>query len=218
MVWAIVFMMMILIMIVVTVVLSADKYLRSKLPPANMQSPDQRLVPRRHSRKGKGTDTMSQQEGLYARFVRAITGAPPTPAPPVPAAPAVPRVTMDYEDNRIPSGAKDLIRRILACLEQVEDLMQREQVPGFSRLDVEQMRDVHLPKLVKSYVDIPEEHRTEIFRKTGKSASYILCDSLEQMQSKIDDILRNLAQHDIDAFVDNTRFVTERYTNTDPFA
>lgn len=29
--------------------------------------------------------------------------------------------------------------------------------------------------------------------------------------------MRNLAQHDLDAFVDNTRFINERYTNSKPF-
>ena len=191
---------------------------RKNLPPADMRSPDQKLVPQWLRENGKGREEMSQEEGLFARMARAFTGPAPAPTPMPTAAPALPRIEVDYEDDRIPGKAKDHVRKILACLKQVEELMDREQVPGFSRLDVEQMRDVHLPKLVKSYIDIPEEHRAEIFRKTGKSASYILCDSLEKMQAKIDEIMRNLAQHDIDAFTDNTRFIEERYTNSDPFA
>ena len=96
--------------------------------------------------------------------------------------------------------------------------MAREQIPGFTRVDVDQLREQHLPKLVKSYIDIPPAHRSEIFRKSGKSASYILNDSLDQMQHKIDEILRNLAQHDLDAFTNNTRFIGERYASNDPFA
>lgn len=157
------------------------------------------------------------KDGLFSRIARAISGDPVPPQPTVPAAPSVPPVIVDYEDDRIPEGAKEKVRRILACLKEVEELMARESVEGFTRVDVQQMREQHLPKLVKSYIDIPPTHRSEIFRKTGKSASYVLEDSLEQMQSKIDNIMRNLAQHDLDAFANNTRFIKERYTNTNPF-
>lgn len=157
------------------------------------------------------------KDDLFSRIARVIAGEPAQPAPTVPAAPAVPPVIIDYEDDRIPEGARGKVRRILACLKEVEELMARESVEGFTRVDVEQMREQHLPKLVKSYIDIPPAHRSEIFRKTGKSASFILEDSLDQMQSKIDDIMRNLAQHDLDAFADNTRFIKERYTDSNPF-
>ncbi len=157
------------------------------------------------------------KNGLFSRIARAIAGDAAPPQPPVPPAPAVAPVIVHYEDDRIPEGAKEKVRRILACLKEVEELMARESVEGFTRVDVQQMREQHLPKLIKSYIDIPPAHRSEIFRKSGKSASYVLEDSLAQMQTKIDDIMRNLAQHDLDAFADNTRFIKERYTNTNPF-
>lgn len=157
-------------------------------------------------------------DGLFSRIVKAVTGSPPAPMnPPVPAAPAIPPVIIDYDDDRIPEPAKDKARRILACLKEVEELVAREPNASFSKVDIEQMRSHHLPKLLKSYIDIPPAHRSEFFRKHGKSASFILGESLDQMQGKVDDIMRNLAQHDIDAFTDNTRFIKERYTDTNPF-
>lgn len=154
---------------------------------------------------------------FIARIGKALRGETPQVLPPEPAALAIPPVQVDYEDSRIPASAKDRIRRIQACLHEVEAALAREDMPGFSRIDIDQMREQHLPKLVKSYIDIPEAHRSEIFRKTGKSASFILNDSLEQMQTKIDTILRNLAQKDIDAFTNNIKFVDERYTSQNPF-
>ena len=156
-------------------------------------------------------------ESFFSRLSRVFSGESHPPPPFVPAAPAVPAVEIDYESEHIPSGARDRIRRILACLTEVEAAMARETLPGFSGVDIVQLREQHLPKLVKSYIDIPEAHRAEIFRKTGKSASYVLNDSLDQMQQRIDDILRNLAQKDIDAFTNNTKFVGERYANSNPF-
>ncbi len=148
-----------------------------------------------------------------------------SPNPPAPAGPTtVPTrapapIKMDYEDDKIPTGARERIRRILACLHQVEDQIKIRAMPGFSDTDVQQMRDLHLPKLIKSYIDIPAEHRSEIFRKTGKSASFILDENLDTMQERLDEILRGLAQNDIEAFTNNTKFIGQRYgTNSDPFA
>ena len=155
---------------------------------------------------------------IIDRIGRMLAGAPPAPPPQSPTPPAPPPA-IDYEDERIPESARDRIRRILACIAEVDKAMLREQVPGFSRIDMEQMRDVHMPKLVKSYIDIPADHRSEIFRKTGKSASFILNESLDKMQARIDEILKNLAQHDIDAFSNNTQFIGERYADEEnPFA
>jgi hypothetical protein len=124
----------------------------------------------------------------------------------------------DYGDERIPASAKSSIERILSSIVAVEKAMDREAIPSFSRVDVQQMRDVHLPKLVQSYIDIPADHRGEIFRKTGKSASFLLGQSLATMQARVDEILRNLAQNDIDAFTNNTQFIGQRYSDDDnPF-
>lgn len=138
--------------------------------------------------------------------------APSTP----PAAPA-PRA-FDYSDERIPRGARTKAQKILESIAAVESAMEREQVPTFSRVDTGQMRDVHLPQLLQSYIDIPANHRDEIFKKTGKSASFILGESLDKLQERVDAMLRDLAQHDLDAFTNNTRFINERYSNNgNPF-
>jgi hypothetical protein len=186
-----------------------DSSISGKEPP---------IDPAWHSDRASDTggEAMSS-DGFFSRVARVFSSSPADPvANPAVTAPPPP-AKMDYEDSRIPAGAKEKVRHILACLTEVEELMAREQLAGFTRVDIEQMRQQHLPKLIKSYIDIPPAHRSEIFRRTGKSASYVLEDSLGQMQAKVDDIMRNLAQHDIDAFADNTRFIKERYTSSNPF-
>lgn len=144
-------------------------------------------------------------------------GPAPRPDLPPPASPAPRAATFDYDDIRIPAGARAKVKRILDALLEVEAMMDREQVQAVSRTEMELMRDEHLPKLIKSYIDIPSAHRSEIFRKTGKSASFILEESLDSMQGRIDEIMRNLAQHDLDAFSSNAAFISRRYRDTDPF-
>ncbi|WP_235079999.1 hypothetical protein [Asticcacaulis sp. AC402] len=143
--------------------------------------------------------------------------AKPSPAP-APQPPAPEPVRVEYSDPRVPEGAQKRIQRILESLKDVYDAAQREQAGGINRFELDQMRDLHLPKLVKSYIDIPPAHRAEIFRKTGKSASFILDESLDTMQAKLDGMLRSLAQHDLDAFTHNTQFIGQRYADKDnPF-
>lgn len=168
----------------------------------------------RHDARKERHGTMSQ-DGFLRRIARVLGSDPAPVAPPPPVAP--PHPTMDYADPRIPNGAKERIARILSSLADVDAAMAREPVPGITAIDLAQLRDQHLPALVQSYIDIPPAHRSEIFRKTGKSASYVLEEGLDQMQSRIDEIMRNLAQQDLDAFTNNTRFITERYAGNNPF-
>lgn len=152
-------------------------------------------------------------DSLRKMFAAPEPAAGPASAPPH----APPKPAFDYKDERIPNGARLKIAGILASLTQVEAMMDREQVQAVSRTEIELMQGEHLPKLVKSYIDIPPAHRAEIFRKTGKSASFILEESLDAMQGRIDEIARNLAQHDLDAFASNAAFINRRYSDNDPF-
>lgn len=188
---------------------------RYAIPPANLvvQEPSGQSAG-----EAKGRKTVSIFENVYrAIFGKAGAEASPTLGTP---APAPSPVVLDWEDDRIPPQAKDRIRRILACLHEIESEMERHAIPVFDRPQIGHMRDQHLPKLVMSYINIPPSHRGEIFRKTGKSASFILNEGLDKMQGKVDEIMRNLAQHDLDAFGTNIRFIEKRYSergDSDPF-
>lgn len=159
---------------------------------------------------------MTMFDRLSRLFAPAST--PSETLPTLPGVPTPPPVAFDFEDDRLPDGARVKIRRILACLDEAAGAIQREQVPGFTRVDMEQMREIHLPKLARSYIEIPSGYRGDIFRRTGRSASFILMESLDQMQTRMDDILKNLAQSDIDAFTENVQFIGQRYGDEDnPF-
>jgi len=174
-----------------------------------------------------GQDDGSRRENdamsMLRRLGRLFGGEADTPRgnpapPPAAPSPAATPPAFDYDDERIPKSAKAKIVAILESITAVEKAMEREQVPSFSRVDTGQMRDIHLPGLVQSYIDVPASHRGEIFRKTGKSASFLLDASLDKLQERVDSMLRDLAQHDIDAFTNNTQFINERYSDDEnPF-
>lgn len=122
---------------------------------------------------------------------------------------------IDYRDDRIPQQARERVRTILVRLAEVEQALRREAAPHLSAIDVAQMRDAHLPTLIRSYVDIPAAHRSEIFRRTGRSASFVLMESLDQMLRHLDVTLHDLARHDIDAFTTNIRFIAQKFSDGD---
>ena len=78
-------------------------------------------------------------------------------------------------------------------------------------VEVDALRDRHLPKLVGSYVAIPAEHRVAIFAETGRSASVHLSESLAVMADRLKEIDRDLSRASIDRFSDNNKFIGRTY-------
>lgn len=137
--------------------------------------------------------------------------ASPAPPPPLPSADPRPPVPFDYEDPRLPDGARPRILTIRTLITEVEARARTRGIAATDLIDLQQMRDNHLPTLLKSYVEIPAEHRAEIFRKTGHSASFILNEGLDKMATRLRGMSRSLAQGDLDAFSANMRFIDARY-------
>jgi CII-binding regulator of phage lambda lysogenization HflD len=142
-------------------------------------------------------------------------GSKPAPTPVVPdAGTSTPRFSA--EDPRLPDASRPIVARMLALIADIEARTQDESLLVSALAEVRQMRDSHLPRLVLSYAEIPPEHRAEIFRKTGRSASYNLNQGLEKMVARLETLSRSLAQEDLDSFADNLRFIDHRYGSDDP--
>ncbi len=142
-------------------------------------------------------------------------GATPDPGPaPLPAPAAGP--TLDAEDPRLPDSSRPLVARLLALIADIEARTQDDALMVATLTEVRQMRDNHLPRLVESYAEIPPAHRAEIFRETGRSASYRLNQGFEKMIARAETLSRTLARDNLDSFADNLRFIEHRYGDDDP--
>jgi hypothetical protein len=160
--------------------------------------------------------------GLIQRLLAAVglsvgpSPAPePSPAPLPPAPPPGPRV--DLNDERIPESSRDRVGLIMSL---VADLEERASQRGLAteRTELERIGSVHLPRLIQSYVDIPPEHRAEVFRETGRSASFLLNERLDKMTSRLREISKMLARDNLDAFSTNMQFIDRHYGSSDsPF-
>ncbi|MDF0487215.1 hypothetical protein PX554_03660 [Sphingomonas sp. H39-1-10] len=137
-----------------------------------------------------------------------VTGAPPSPAPP-----AGPVISAD--DPRLPETSRPLVARLLALIAEIEARTRDDTLMISAATEVRQMRDDHLPRLIESYAEIPPSHRAEIFRQTGRSASYNLNQGFERMIARLEALSRSLAQEDLDSFADNLRFIENRYGKGD---
>jgi len=115
-----------------------------------------------------------------------------------------------FDETKIPMGAREKVAQITTLLHELE--ARCEERPGLGpRDELERIRTLHLPRLIQSYIDIPQEFRAEVFRETGRSASYILADQLEKLLGRLREISRMIARGDVDAFAQNVRFIDMQY-------
>lgn len=160
-------------------------------------------------------------DGFFQRLLLALglsgePAAPPPPAEPQPeSGPA--RLNFDLNDERIPDSCRD---RAILIVNQVADLEQRATKRGLTAelTELDRIRAVHLPRLLQSYVDIPPEHRAEVFRETGRSASFLLNERLEKMAARLREISKMLARDNVNDFSTNIGFIDRQYGSLDsPF-
>ncbi len=156
--------------------------------------------------------------GLFDRIANWLAGpVPPEPSATPVAAPDPARQTaVDPEDPRLPDASRPKVARLVSLMADIEARSHDNSVQISVLTEMRQMRDTHLPRLVTSYAEIPAAHRTEVFRKTGRSASYNLNEALDRMVTRLETLSRSMAQDDIDSFADNLRFIEQRYGRDDP--
>lgn len=151
------------------------------------------------------------------RIEQAVEPSAPSPAAPeTPAAPLTPKAS---EHPRLPSVARPVVIAIEEKIERILRTLGPVDLGDMTQREMTDLRDVHLPALISSYVDIPADHRAQIFQDKGKSASYVLKDSLDVIAGRLDATIAKLAKREISSFDDANRFITDRYGNReDPFA
>ena len=110
--------------------------------------------------------------------------------------------------------------RVVLIRDQICEL---ERATAARKMQVEldelgRIRSTHLPTLLKSYIEIPPDHRAEVFRETGRSASFLLNESLDKLLARLREIASQLAKGNITSFAENIRFVDLYYDQSkDPF-
>jgi hypothetical protein len=151
---------------------------------------------------------MDSLRGFFAGDPDEEPAAGPRPADAPRPAPGDP-LGGDWKE-RIPQSS---LKRVLAIREAVRDLEKETASRGMqTELDeLGRIKATHLPRLIQSYVEIPEQHRSDVFRETGKSASFLLNDSLDKMLARLRDISAQLARGNITTFAENVRFVDLYY-------
>jgi len=133
------------------------------------------------------------------------------PPAPVPSSPAI-----SPDDERLPDASRPRVARLASLIADIEARARDNGLLVSALAEVRQMRDTHLPRLIASYAEIPPAHRAEIFRTTGRSASYNLNEALDRMVTRAETLSRSMAQDDIDSFADNLRFIEQRYGDNGP--
>ena len=133
---------------------------------------------------------------------------PPRPAP-APQDPGGDPLAADWK-QRIPPSS---LQRVLVIRDLVRDL-EKETAQRSMQTELDELgriKGTHLPRLIQSYIEIPAQHRSDVFRETGKSASFLLNESLDKMLARLRDMSSQLARGNITTFAENVRFVDLYY-------
>ena len=142
------------------------------------------------------------------------------PAAPV-SAPATdvptPAVAFDFDDERIPDAARDRLGVIAALLDDLMQAAARSPAAAAGLAEATRIRDVYLPELMHSYFAIPAKHRAEIFRETGRSASFLLGERLDKLAARLRETSRVIAQSPLDDFNQKLGFLDSRFDEPDDF-
>lgn len=121
-----------------------------------------------------------------------------------------------FEDERLPQSSLDRVLAIRALSADLEVHCREGGLIG-EKIELQRLRTSHLPLLLRSYVSIPPDHRAEVFRETGRSASYLLNERLDKILGRLHEMSRQLAQGNLDQFTQNIRFVDKNYGSSGPF-
>lgn len=120
-------------------------------------------------------------------------------------------IDFDLEDSRIPENSRALVKIIRELITDIDKRAAQQEAFCPNGIEIRMMRDVHLPKILISYIEIPEQHRAEIFRRSGRSASYMLHEGLTKMADRLTAMSTSMAQGNINTFTSNLRFIEARY-------
>lgn len=137
----------------------------------------------------------------------AIDPAPPAPPPRPPAATA----SYDYNDPRTPDASQARIAAIRALMTEIERQATLTDGGRDALEEARRIEQVYVPKLMTSYFAIPAAHRAEIFRATGKSASFQLNERLDTLHARLAAISQGFARGQIDTFAINLGFIDDRF-------
>lgn len=180
-------------------------------------------VGNRRSQPGRGARKMSIGIDAMAALKRALRGRSASdPANPELAAPVA--ADLDslgplIKDARVPAVCREKAAKVTAHIDAVIARLGDTFAIDERAIELDRLRTIHLPRLLQRYVDIPPEHRAEIFRRTEKSASYHLAAALDVLSRRVADISLDLASGPLDDFTTGARFVENRYGRfEDPFA
>lgn len=119
--------------------------------------------------------------------------------------------------SRVPAAVRDRVATIQRLIGELEGRAADRGLAGGELAELRQIGALYLPRLLQSYAEIPAQHRAEIFRDTGRSASFLLGERLDKIIDRLNEISRDFARGHLDAFSDNMRFIDLRYGGGSPF-
>lgn len=129
----------------------------------------------------------------------------------------VQRLARLLDRHKLPAAAAPKVAAIQAQLPLLESRLADLNPLDPLAQDARRLMGQHLPDLITHYERVPAQFRRERDGE-GKSVDQRLVAGLDAAHSAIDDLTRQLALQDVDAFETQGRFIESRYRDEGPGA
>lgn len=120
-------------------------------------------------------------------------------------------LTLNYEDPRIPKAARPRLQALRALMSEIERQASKAHAGADALLEARRIERIYLPQLLQSYFDIGAAHRIQVFRETGKSASFLLNDRLDTLINQLTAVSEDFARGRISNFSKHLDFIDQRF-------
>ncbi len=114
-------------------------------------------------------------------------------------------------DGRVPTAVESRVDRIVAILR--ETLPRLDQLGMGSQQAHAAVQTVasYLPEALGAYMRLPRDYADQRPVSNGKTSLMVLCDQLDLLAHKMDEVYVAVCQSDADALVAHGRFLAEKF-------
>lgn len=114
--------------------------------------------------------------------------------------------------GRVPDAVQARVERVAGTVRQTIPRLDQLGVNSVQAHAVVRTATSYLPEAVTAYLRLPRDYADRRPVSRGKTSLTILCDQLDLLGSKMDDLFDAACQSDADALIAHGRFLAEKFS------
>ncbi len=138
---------------------------------------------------------------------------PPPPSPPLPDdSPAMKLAELEHRvHGAVPAAVESRLVRIADTIRATLPRMDQLGIGSTQAYAVVQTATSYLPEAIAAYVRLPRAFADTRAVSNGKTSLMVLCDQLDLLANKMDEVFDAVCRADADALIAHGRFLEEKF-------